>query len=268
MIQVTTRPAASRRLTRLTGTAVVAATAATTLILGLTTAAPSLASRPAHRAASPPTSAGCPKPGYGPHSHAPGRGKTVALTFDDGPGKTTARILRILRRYHVPATFFNTGHNMPVRPWLVRRESRQGFLLGNHTWNHPNMAKLSASKQAAELDRMSAEQRELTRTVPCVFRPPYGDYNATTLRIAQRRRMAVWLWSVDTEDWRARGSASAHWVNRIVRLAEHEGGELANPVVLMHNGPRGNPATALALPRIIVFFRNRHYRFVKLLGAS
>jgi peptidoglycan/xylan/chitin deacetylase (PgdA/CDA1 family) len=255
-------------MSRLTRAAVVAAGAATTLILGLTTAAPSLASRPAHRAASLRTLASCPAPVYGPNFYAPGPGKTVALTFDDGPGKTTPRILRILLRYHIPAAFFNVGQNMPVRPWLVRREWTQGFVLGNHTWDHRNMAKLSASQQAAELNRMSAEQRKLTRTVPCVFRPPYGDYNAKTLRLAQRRRMAVWLWSVDTEDWKAAGSASAHWVNRIVRLAEKEGGALPNPVVLMHNAPAGDPATALALPRIILFFRHHHYRFVNLLSGS
>lgn len=255
-------------MTRLIRTTVIAATTVTVLILGLTTAAVSLASGPAHRAASPRTSASCPEPSYGPLYYAPGGARTVALTFDDGPGKTTARILKILRRYHVPATFFNIGQNMTVRPRLVRRESRQGFLLGNHTWNHPDMATLSASQQAAEMDRVIAEQRKLTGTVPCVFRPPYGDYDATTLRLAQRRRMAVWLWSVDTEDWKAEGSASAYWVNRIVRLAEQEGGALASPVVLMHNQPAGNPATALALPRIILFFRHHHYRFVNLLGAS
>ena len=255
-------------MTRLTRLAVVATAGASTLILGLTTATPSLAGRPAYRAAKPRTLASCAKPGYGPLFYAPGRGKTVALSFDDGPGKTTALILRILRRYHVPAAFFNIGQNMPVRPWLVRRELRQGFVLGNHTWNHPDMAKLSASQQAAELNRVSVEQRKLTGTVPCVLRPPYGDYNATTLRLAQRRRMAVWLWSVDTEDWKAAGSASAYWVNRIVRLAEQEGGALAHPVVLMHNAPAGNPATALALPRIILFFRHHHYRFVNLRGAS
>ena len=255
-------------MARMTRGAVIAAAVASTLLLGLTTAAPSLASKPAHRPASPRKLASCPKPGYGPLYYAPGRGKTVALSFDDGPGKTTAQILRILRRYHVPAAFFNVGQNMPVRPWLVRRESRQGFVLGNHTWNHPNMKKLPASRQAAELNQVSAEQRKLTRTVPCVFRPPYGDYDATTLRIAERRRMAVWLWSVDTEDWKAAGSASAHWVNRIVRLAEKEGGALANPVVLMHNAPAGDPATVLALPKIILFFRHHHYRFVNLLGAS
>jgi peptidoglycan/xylan/chitin deacetylase (PgdA/CDA1 family) len=255
-------------MTRLARTTGIAATAVLVLALGLPTAAASLASGPANRADSPRTSASCPEPSYGPLCYAPGGAKTVALTFDDGPGKTTARILKILRRYHVTASFFNIGQNMAARPRLVRRESRQGFLLGNHTWNHPDMAELSRSQQAAEMDRVISEQRKLIGTVPCVFRPPYGDYDTTTLRLAQRRRMAVWLWSVDTEDWKADGSSAAYWVSRIVRLAEQEGDALANPVVLMHNSPAGNPATALALPRTIAFFRHHHYRFVNLLGAS
>jgi peptidoglycan/xylan/chitin deacetylase (PgdA/CDA1 family) len=153
---------------------------------------------------------------------------------------------------------------MAARPKLVRREARMGYTLGNHTWNHPDMASLSASEQAREMDQTIAEQRKLTRTSPCVFRPPYGDYNATTLSLAQHRRMAVWLWSVDTEDWKADGSASSYWVNRIVRLAEQEGRALRHPVIIMHNQPAGNPATVLALPRIIRYFRHHGYRLVNL----
>ncbi len=98
----------------------------------------------------------------------------------------------------------------------------------------------------------------------CAFRPPYGDYNSTTLRLAQQRRMGVWLWSVDTQDWKADGSGSPYWVHRIIRLAEEEGGVLRHPIVLMHNEPIGNPATVSALPVIIQFFRPRGYRFVTL----
>ncbi len=145
--------------------------------------------------------------------------------------------------------------------------SRQLSRLGNHTWNHPDMSTLSRTQQAAEMDKVTAEQRKLTGTAPCVFRPPYGDYDATTLRLAKNRRLAVWLWSVDTEDWKAGGSSSAYWVHRIIRLAEQEGIALDHPVVIMHNQPAGNPATALALPTIIKFFRRHHYRFVTLLGS-
>ena len=206
----------------------------------------------------------CPAASYGAHFYAPGRGKTVALTFDDGPGRTTAAVLRVLARYRVPATFFIVGVNVAARPGLARKEVRAGYAMGNHTWDHPNLVLLSASRQAAEMGRMSAELRAATGVLPCVFRPPYGDYNSVTLRLAHQRRMGVWLWSVDTQDWMARGSGSAYWVNRIIRLAEQEGGALRHPVVLMHNQPIGNPATVAALPVIIRFFRAHGYRFVKL----
>jgi peptidoglycan/xylan/chitin deacetylase (PgdA/CDA1 family) len=153
---------------------------------------------------------------------------------------------------------------MTDRPELVRREAQDGFALGDHTWDHPNLRLLSASAQAAELDRVSAVERSLTGTVPCLFRPPYGDYDATTLALAQQRRMGVWLWSVDTQDWMARGSGASYWIRRIVRLAESEGGALRHPVVLMHNQSIGNPATVSALPTIIQFFRSRGYHFVLL----
>jgi peptidoglycan-N-acetylglucosamine deacetylase len=141
-----------------------------------------------------------------------------------------------------------------------------GFVLGNHTCDRADLKKLSRSRQAAELDNAAAEQRKLTATVPCAFRPPDGNYNSTTLSVAHYRRMAVWLWSVDTEDWKAAGSSSAYRVNRIVRLARQEGGELSLPVILMHSQPTGNPATALALPEIITFLRRHGYRFMALGG--
>ena len=212
-------------------------------------------------------SAGCPAAPYGARSSAPGSGKTVALTFDDGPGASTASILSILASYNITATFFNLGQNMAARSALVRQEASSGHLLGNHTWDHPDMTKLSASAQGSEMDRATVGQQELTGTLPCVFRPPGGPYNATTLSLAQQRGMAVWTWSADTEDWKANGSSSAYWVNRIISLAE-QGGASQHPVVLMHNQPAGNPATVLALPVIIRYFLDRGYTFVDLLGRG
>jgi peptidoglycan/xylan/chitin deacetylase (PgdA/CDA1 family) len=214
-----------------------------------------------------PASEGCPVPPRGAQFYAPrrrGYTKTVALTFDDGPGKTTDRILRILHSYRASATFFNIGQNMAARSALLRKEKRYGFMLGNHTWSHPVLTHLTRREQAAQINEASAEQRSITGTSPCVFRPPGGSYNATTLSVARDHRLAVWLWSVDTEDWKAGGSASAYWVRRIIRLAEHEGIKLQHPVIIMHNQPVGNPATALALPTIIRFFRHHHYRLVTL----
>jgi peptidoglycan/xylan/chitin deacetylase (PgdA/CDA1 family) len=206
----------------------------------------------------------CPAAPYGPQLAAPGSGRTVALTFDDGPGRSTAAIVDILTRFRVPATFFNIGRNMAGRAALVREEARDGFTLGDHTWSHPHLITLPAASQATQLDEVRAEQWLLTGTVPCVFRPPYGGYDTTTLGLARQRRLAVWMWSADTQDWMARGSDSAAWVTRIIRLAESLGGAQTHPVVLMHNQATGNPATVSALPTIIQYFRSHGYRFVAL----
>ncbi|HST64686.1 MAG TPA: polysaccharide deacetylase family protein [Mycobacteriales bacterium] len=212
----------------------------------------------------------CPASSPGVHSFAPattGAARTVALTFDDGPGVTTQAILTILQRYNVPATFFNIGLNSTVRPTLVRSEVTAGYAVGNHTWDHPELPTLTASGQASEMDRASTEQKNLVAVAPCLFRPPYGEYDSTTLAVAQQRRMTVWNWSVDTEDWKAGTSTATSWVDRIVSRAI-AGGSQAHPVVLMHNPPAGIPATVTALPRIIEYYSAHGYRFVDLLGRT
>jgi peptidoglycan/xylan/chitin deacetylase (PgdA/CDA1 family) len=209
--------------------------------------------------------ASCPAAPYGVQRAAPGGGRTVALTFDDGPGASTEQILQVLAANEVTATFFNIGINETVRPATVQSTAAQGYLLGNHTWSHPDMSTLTSAQQAAEMDNAINEQVSLVGSRPCVFRPPYGTYNSTTLSLAQARNMAVFNWSVDTRDWEARGSADQSWVDRIVSLAE-AGGSQTNPVILFHNQPGGNPATVAALPTIISYYRDRGYTFVDLAG--
>ncbi len=215
--------------------------------------------------------AGCPQPTPGINYSAPGvsgGGKTVALTFDDGPGPSTAAILSILESEGVRASFFNIGLQEAAWPQEVSAEEEAGFLVGNHTWDHPDMTTLSAAAQAAEMDKVIAEQQSIVGTVPCIFRPPYGDYDSTTLALAAARHMSVWLWDVDPQDWEADGSSSSYWVNRIVQIAESEGGALSHPVVILHNQAIPMPATVAALPIIINWFKAHGYTFVDLLGRS
>jgi peptidoglycan/xylan/chitin deacetylase (PgdA/CDA1 family) len=210
---------------------------------------------------------GCPPAPEGVRWTAPGTGRTVALTFDDGPGRSTEAILRILAEKQVRATFFDVGINENVRPATVRAIAAQGHLLANHTWSHPDMSRLDAAAQAAEMDDATAQQEAIVGARPCFFRPPYGAYGSTTLNLAHARRMAVYNWSVDTRDWEARGSGATRWVDRIVTRAE-AGGRQTHPVVLMHNSPAGNPATVAALPAIIDFYRAAGYTFVDLAGGT
>lgn len=137
-------------------------------------------------------SSSCPAPAGGALSQAPdipGGNKTVALTFDDGPGPSSSAILSILESFGVRATFFNIGLSETRWPAEVRAEAAAGYLIGDHTGDHPQMTALSAVAQAAEMDRVIQEQQSLVGSSPCVFRPPYGDYNSTTLSLAHERHM-------------------------------------------------------------------------------
>ncbi|MBV9485031.1 MAG: polysaccharide deacetylase family protein [Frankiaceae bacterium] len=205
----------------------------------------------------------CPATTREPAFYAPGHGRTVALTFDDGPGPSTKRILGILASHHVPATFFNIGDQIADRRAEVRAEVNQGEAVGNHTWDHHKLSSMTESAQAREIDREAAAQETATGLPPCIFRPPYGAYDKATLRLAASRHQAVWLWSVDPQDWKANGSASIAWIRRIISGAE-AGGSQRHPVVLLHNTAGGNPATVAALPAIIHFYRSHGYRFVQL----
>ncbi len=195
-------------------------------------------------------------------------GKTVALTFDDGPGDSTAAIVAILKAYDVPATFFNIGENEAARPADVVAEADAGFVLGDHTWNHPIMTTVSRIEQASEIEETIATQVSLIGLPPCVFRPPYGDYNATTLALTSANHLAVWMWSVDPQDWEADGSSSSYWVNRIISTAESEAGALDNPVIVFHNQTAGNPATVEALPTVITWLKDQGYTFVDAFGRA
>ncbi len=211
--------------------------------------------------------ANCPPAPYGTQSVAPGSGKTVALTFDDGPGPSTLPIINVLQKYGVPGTFFNIGVNQAVFSTTVRGEAGFGLVLGNHTWDHPNMTTLSLADQGVQMDETTAEQMSLVNEPTCIFRPPYGSYNADTLTAAYQRHLAVWMWSVDTEDWKANGSSDPYWVNRIITRAE-AGSSQQHPVILMHNQANPNPATVAALPTIIEYYRNLGYTFVDLHGGT
>ncbi|NEK60001.1 polysaccharide deacetylase family protein, partial [Geodermatophilus sabuli] len=209
----------------------------------------------------------CPPAPAGVIRTAPGAGRRVALTFDDGPGASTGAIVRILQDEGVTATFFQIGVNSTTRPGLVQAMAAQRFLLGNHTWSHPDMSTLSSDAQATEMDNATNQQISLVGDPPCFFRPPYGASNSTTLALAQARSMAVYNWSVDTEDWLAGGSGDAFWVNRIITLAQ-AGASQTDPVVLLHDQPTAMPATVAALRPIIDFYRDRGYVFVDLAGRT
>jgi cellulose synthase/poly-beta-1,6-N-acetylglucosamine synthase-like glycosyltransferase/peptidoglycan/xylan/chitin deacetylase (PgdA/CDA1 family)/spore germination protein YaaH len=194
--------------------------------------------------------------------------KAIALTFDDGPDPTwTPRILDILEREHVPATFFIVGENGLSHPLLLRRIVADGDALGNHSYTHPNMAETSARGVDLELNATQRLIQAYTGHSTRLFRAPYfGDAEPTTADElgpalqAQEHGYTVVGLHVDPGDWQRPG------VDRIVEatLAQADGATADHSanVVLLHDGGGDRAQTVAALPRIIDGLRARGYRFV------
>lgn len=129
--------------------------------------------------------------------------KQVALTFDDGPdNRYTAQVLDILKSYHVHATFFVLGSMAKEHPELVRRMVQEGHVVGNHTWNHKNITKLTPAALREEVKRTEDELAGILGYRTFLFRPPYGAINVDALREISHMHFKVVDWTVDTFDWR------------------------------------------------------------------
>ena len=183
-----------------------------------------------------------------------GRRREIALTFDDGPGPYTPKVLATLRRMHAPATFFWIGRWVSQYRSVAAAEVRAGYPIGNHTQNHPPLGQLSLDDQRREIAHGAGVVETLGLPPPRLFRPPYGSFNQTTLNLLSQKRELMVLWTVDTRDF------SSPSTNRIIYLAVS--GARPGAIILMHDGGGDRHQTIAALPKIIRLLRKRHYRLV------
>jgi peptidoglycan-N-acetylglucosamine deacetylase len=182
------------------------------------------------------------------------RKREVALTFDDGPGPYTLPILSVLERFHVKATFFEIGREVRAYPSLTARLTQAGMVIGDHTEEHLPMALLGASAQASELDEAANAIQAAGAPRPLLFRPPYGSFAATTLRLLRERDMVMVLWTVDTSDYERPG------MRRIIYTALS--GARPGAIILFHDGGGNRSQTVAGLPRIIARLHQRGYQLV------
>ncbi|HEX5853311.1 MAG TPA: polysaccharide deacetylase family protein [Solirubrobacteraceae bacterium] len=183
-----------------------------------------------------------------------GRAREVALTFDDGPGPYTLGVLSVLERFHAHATFFVIGKMLRYFGAATRRAIEDGDAIGNHTQSHPEMAKLSAHDQYEELFEQIVRVELLGGQRPDMFRPPYGSFDATTMRELHHLQLLMVLWSVDTDDYLQPGVAT------IVRRAL--AGARPGAIILLHDAGGVRTQTIAALPKIIRGLRARGLRLV------
>jgi cellulose synthase/poly-beta-1,6-N-acetylglucosamine synthase-like glycosyltransferase/spore germination protein YaaH/peptidoglycan/xylan/chitin deacetylase (PgdA/CDA1 family) len=193
----------------------------------------------------------------------------VAITFDDGPDRRwTPAILDILKAKHAPATFFVIGENMEREPDLVQREVREGHMVGNHTWTHPNIAETPVAETRIELSATQRLFETLTGKSMRLFRPPYfGDAEPSTpsevapLLIGQEQGyLAVGL-RIDPDDWK-KPDAKLIVERALDRLDDT--GPRAGQVVLLHDSGGDRSRTVAALPHLIDAIRARGYTLVSI----
>ena len=206
-------------------------------------------------------------------TEAPGAGRTVALTFDDGPGPDTGPLLAVLRSRGVHATFFMVGEAAAARPDLVAAVAADGHLIGDHSWGHryPRQVPGGWSRPwlRADLTRTNRTIAAAGGGAVCWFRPPGGFLPNPTLPAARSLGMGVVLWSVDPQDWKLQAPESRLTKSR--RTAEivqrvTAGLDLRHPLVLMHDGGGDRSAGVAAVGQIIDRYRAHGYRFVRLDG--
>lgn len=152
----------------------------------------------------------------------------AALTFDDGPDETfTPKILEILRKHDVKATFFLLGENMLKYPDLARQIAAEGHVIGNHTFSHPKLTDLDEVAYRHEIRRADSLILQMIGYKPRYFRPTYGAITEAQVSWASKRGMMVIQWSIDTEDWRGK---SADEITGIVMK-----NLLPGSIILQHN---------------------------------
>jgi peptidoglycan-N-acetylglucosamine deacetylase len=133
----------------------------------------------------------------------------IAMTFDDGPSaENTPRLLEMLKQRNIKATFFLIGQNVVSNPDLVRRILAEGHEIGNHSWTHPQLSKLSDDRVTAEITKTQDAIKDASGFTPALLRPPYGAITPRQREWIQNRfGLSIILWSVDPFDWKRPGAS-------------------------------------------------------------
>ncbi|GGS83191.1 xylanase deacetylase [Streptomyces cinerochromogenes] len=172
-------------------------------------------------------------------AHAAACNGYVGLTFDDGPsGDHTPALLNALRQNGLRATMFNEGQFAAAYPAQVRAEVNAGMWIGNHSYTHPHLTQLSQAQVDSEVSRTQQAIAAAGGGTPQLFRPPYGETNATVQAVESKYGLRQIIWDVDSQDWN--GASTDAIVQAVSRLSNGQ-------IILMHEWPAN---TLAAIPRI------------------
>ena len=178
----------------------------------------------------------------------------IALTFDDGPHpRQTIKILDILDKYGIKATFFVVGVNATYYPEALEEVCRRGHEIGNHTFSHPQVSKLLPEDLENEVDKCESKILELTDRKTKLFRPPEGMIDKSVKKVLGRLDYKVILWDIDTKDW-AHTPPNEIANNVISHISSGD-------IILMHDYIAYNSPTVEALELFIPVLLEKGYTF-------
>ncbi|MBV9818205.1 MAG: polysaccharide deacetylase family protein [Solirubrobacterales bacterium] len=204
-----------------------------------------------------PRIAGCIASGPAYVTNGPRSVHELALTFDDGPWYDTPQFLSVLERYDVPATFFEIGDQISTYGQggaVERRMLADGDMIGDHTWNHADVAG-GGSFARGEIESAAAAIRQATRGfTPCLFRAPGGAVSGSLISLARSLGFTTIQWDVDPRDWSRPGVGAIY---HTVTSTAHNGS-----IIIQHDGGGDRSETLAALPQEIATFKREGYRFV------
>lgn len=183
--------------------------------------------------------------------------ESVYLTFDDGPHPTaTPRILEILERHNITATFFLVGEHVLQFPTIAKNIVAERHCVGNHSHSHVNV--LLHSKEVIRHEIMIANDAiaQTTGVIPTLFRPPYGYYDFRTLRIVQSLGMRLVHWSIDTRDFQ--DGTDLDRISKCTGKVEH------GSILLLHDNESVADKVGRMLPTLIEGLKSRGFTFASL----
>ena len=175
---------------------------------------------------------------YDAYYMAEGEEKVLYLTFDCGyENGNTGAILDALKKHNVPAAFFVVGHYLETAPELVKRMVEEGHTVGNHTYHHPDMSKLSDEASfRKEVEGVSEKYKEITGTdMAMYYRPPQGKYSTENLQMAKDLGFSTFFWSLAYVDWNVDKQPSREDAMKKLTSRVHPGA-----IVLLHNTSKTN----------------------------
>src|SRR5512132_4259768 len=186
--------------------------------------------------------------------------KRLALTYDDGPNDPyTGRLLEVLARHEVKATFFMMGKYVEARPEIAREVHSAGHTVGNHTYSHPNLIFVGESELRSQIARTQKAIEDALGETPKLFRPPFGGRNPRTFGVVRELGLTPIMWRVTCYDWSAKNPETicVH-ARRQIR-----GGE----IVLLHDGGHlafgtDRSSTVKATEELIQYYKDKGYEFV------